>query len=187
MIDSFFLLSGAGEVLVEKHWRSIIPRSLCDTFWHERAKVASPEDVSPVITTSKHYLVNVNRFGLWFLAVIQQETPPLMVIEFLHRIGDVLKDYLNEMMDNGMPLTTDPNILKSMILPPTTLGRMVGSVTGRGEATVVQEISDTTMSNVPWRKSGVKYSNNEIYFDIIEEIDTIIDSNGQSVMQEVHG
>ena len=66
------------------------------------------------------------------------------VIEFLHRIGDVLKDYLNEvredvvkenflllyqlldeMMDNGMPLTTEPNILKSMILPPTTLGRMV--------------------------------------------------------------
>ena len=43
------------------------------------------------------------------------------------------------------------------------------------------------MSNVPWRKSGAKYSNNEIYFDIIEELDSIIDSNGQSVMLEVHG
>lgn len=43
------------------------------------------------------------------------------------------------------------------------------------------------MSNVPWRKSGAKYSNNEIYFDIVEELDSIIDSNGQSVMLEVHG
>merc|ERR1712195_388162 len=206
MIDSFFQLSGAGEVLVEKHWRAINPRSMCDIFWKARGKCHCIEDVDPVITTAKHYLVNVHRFGMWFLAVIQTEVPPLLSIEFLHRIGDVLKDYLgevredvvkenflllyqllDEMMDNGFPLTTEPNILKSMILPPTTLGRMAGAITGTGQQTVVQEISDTTMSNVPWRKSGVKYSNNEIYFDIIEEIDTIIDSNGQSVMQEVHG
>jgi len=206
MIDSFFLLSGTGEVLVEKHWRAINPRSMCDIFWKARGKCQCVEDVDPVITTAKHYLVNVHRFGMWFLAVIQIEVPPLLSIEFLHRIGDVLKDYLgevredvvkenflllyqllDEMMDNGMPLTTEPNILKSMILPPTTLGRMAGAITGTGQQTVVQEISDTTMSNVPWRKTGVKYSNNEIYFDIVEEIDCIIDSNGQSVMLEVNG
>jgi len=206
MIDSFFLLSGTGEVLVEKHWRQINPRSMCDTFWKERGKVGNPEDVDPVLCTAKHYLVNVHRFGMWFLAVIRTELPPLMSIEFLHRIADVLKDYLgevredvvkenflllyqllDEMMDNGMPLTTEPNILKSMILPPTTLGRMAGAISGHGPQTVVQEISDATMSNVPWRKSGAKYSNNEIYFDIVEELDSIIDSNGQSVMLEVHG
>merc|ERR1711907_834841 len=114
-----------------------------------------------------------------------------MVIEFLHRIGDVLKDYLNElldeMMDNGFPLTTEPNILKSMILPPTTIGRMVGTVTGNSAATVVSELPDGTLSNVPWRKAGAKYSNNEIYFDIIEEIDCIIDNSGSLVTCEVMG
>eukprot|EP00658_Telonema_sp_P-2_P022742 TRINITY_DN190_c0_g1_i4.p1 TRINITY_DN190_c0_g1~~TRINITY_DN190_c0_g1_i4.p1 ORF type:complete len:423 (-),score=98.98 TRINITY_DN190_c0_g1_i4:264-1532(-) len=206
MIDSFFLLSSTGEVLVEKHWRVITPRTMADTFWKARGKCAQAEDVDPVIGTAKHYLVNIHRFQLWFLAVIQVEVPPLLAIEFLHRIGDVLKDYLgevredvvkenflllyqllDEMMDNGMPLTTEPNILKSMILPPTTLGRMAGAITGSGQQCVVQEIADSTMSNVPWRKSGVKYSNNEIYFDIVEEIDSIIDSNGQSVMMEIHG
>lgn len=29
-------------------------------------------------------------------------------------------------------------------------------------------------SNVPWRKAGVKYTQNEIYFDIVEEIDATI-------------
>lgn len=29
-------------------------------------------------------------------------------------------------------------------------------------------------SNVPWRKAGVKYTQNEIYFDIIEEIDATV-------------
>ncbi len=30
-----------------------------------------------------------------------------------------------------------------------------------------------------WRKAGVKYSQNEIYFDIVEEVDVLISSNGQ--------
>ena len=33
----------------------------------------------------------------------------------------------------------------------------------------------TFVTNIPWRKLGVKYTNNEIFFDITEEIDCIID------------
>ena len=33
-------------------------------------------------------------------------------------------------MDNGFPLTTEPNILKEMIPPPSMLNRVVNSVTG---------------------------------------------------------
>ena len=33
------------------------------------------------------------------------------------------------------------------------------------------------LSNVPWRRSGVKYTNNEAYFDVVEEIDAIIDKS----------
>ena len=42
-------------------------------------------------------------------------------------------------------------------------------------------------SNIPWRKKGLKYTNNEIYFDIVEEIDCIIDNNGMVVSSEVSG
>lgn len=34
------------------------------------------------------------------------------------------------------------------------------------------------LSVVPWRRTGVKYTNNEAYFDVIEEIDAIIDKSG---------
>ena len=43
------------------------------------------------------------------------------------------------------------------------------------------------LSNVPWRRSGVKYTNNEAYFDVIEEVDAIIDRSGQTVSAEIHG
>ena len=43
------------------------------------------------------------------------------------------------------------------------------------------------LSNVPWRRSGVKYTNNEAYFDVIEEVDAIIDKSGSTVSAEIHG
>lgn len=43
------------------------------------------------------------------------------------------------------------------------------------------------LSNIPWRRLGVKYTNNEAYFDLIEEIDAIIDRNGTTIMCEIQG
>merc|ERR1711871_256476 len=158
MIDSLFVINGTGDVIIEKHWRAVTLRTVCDTFWHERTKVPEAQDLSPVITTAKHYLIHAYRFELFFLCVAQTEVPPLLVIEFLHRICDVLQDYLgevseevvkenfvllyqllDEMMDNGFPLTTEPNILKSMILPPTTLGKMAKSIS-MGSSNVVADL-----------------------------------------------
>lgn len=43
------------------------------------------------------------------------------------------------------------------------------------------------LSNVPWRRSGVKYTNNEAYFDVTEEVDAIIDKSGATVAAEIQG
>jgi hypothetical protein len=43
------------------------------------------------------------------------------------------------------------------------------------------------LSNIPWRRTGVKYTNNEAYFDVIEEIDVIIDRSGSTVFAEIQG
>ena len=46
---------------------------------------------------------------------------------------------------------------------------MVNTVTGKSN---VSEVLPTgQLSNIPWRRAGVKYTNNEAYFDVIEEVD----------------
>jgi len=56
---------------------------------------------------------------------------------------------------------------------------------------VAYSMSDTLptgqLSNVPWRRTGVKYTNNEAYFDVVEEIDVIIDKSGSTVFAEIQG
>lgn len=88
-------------------------------------------------------------------------------------------------MDFGYPLTTEPNALRSMIEPPTVISRLTAATTGKSGVSDV--LPTGTISNMPWRKTDVKYSQNEIYVDIIEEVDTILDRNGKIVSSEVSG
>eukprot|EP01038_Epipyxis_sp_PR26KG_P007925 gene7925-10758_t len=204
MIQSFFLISNTGEVIIEKHWRGVTPRSICDFFWDEVNKCESKEEVPPIITTSKYYLVSIFRSEIFLLATLTGETQPLIVIEFLHRMYEIFEEYfgtvdessikenfstvyqlLEEMMDYGYPLTTEPNALKAMIKPTSVISRITSAAMGGSNVSDV--LPDGTISNMPWRKTGVKYSQNEIYLDIIEEIDAIIDRNGMIIISEVSG
>lgn len=204
MIHSLFILHENGDVIIEKHYRGLINRSVCDYFWDQVNKAASPAGVSPVIITPKFYLVHIQRNGLYYLATIQNEVPPLLVIDFLQRLYDVFQEYftnvtesslkenfstvyqlLEEMLDNGVPFTTEPNILREMIAPPNIITNVIQGVTGN--SAVNEVLPDGSLTSIPWRKMGVKYTNNEIFFDITEEIDCIIDNNGLVVNSEVHG
>uniref|UniRef100_A0A665TW78 AP-3 complex subunit mu-1-like n=1 Tax=Echeneis naucrates TaxID=173247 RepID=A0A665TW78_ECHNA len=188
MIHSLFLINQSGDIFLEKHWKSVIGRSVCDYFFEAKEKAVDPENVAPVLQTPHHYLISILRGKLFFLSVIQTEVPPLFVIEFLHRVADTFQDYfgdcsegvikdnlvtvyelLEEMLDNGFPLATESNVLKEMIRPPTILRSVVNTLTGGSN--VGDTLPTGQLSNIPWRRAGVKYTNNEAYFDVIEEID----------------
>ncbi|CAN7992752.1 unnamed protein product [Ixodes hexagonus] len=204
MIHSFFVINTSGDVFIEKHWKKVIHRSVCDYFFEVQKKVASPEEIPPVISTPHHYLINIYRSKMFFVAVTMSEVPPLFVIEFLHRVVDTFADYfsdcteflikehyvvvyelLDEMLDNGFPLATESNILKELIKPPNILRTLANTVTGRTNLSAT--LPTGQLSNVPWRRTGVKYTNNEAYFDVVEEVDAIIDKSGSVISAEIQG
>jgi len=199
-----FVINPSGDVFMEKHWKSVISRSICDYFFDAQNKATSPSEVPPVISTPHHFLISIYRCNVYFVAVIMSEVPPLFVVEFLHRVVDTFEDYfgecseatikdnyvvvyelLDEMLDNGFPLATESNILKELIKPPNILRSVVNTVTGK--TNVSATLPTGQLSNVPWRRAGVKYTNNEAYFDVIEEVDAILDKSGATVSAEIHG
>ncbi|KAM9364095.1 AP-3 complex subunit mu-1 [Pholidichthys leucotaenia] len=204
MIHSLFLINHSGDIFLEKHWKSVISRSVCDYFFEAKEKAVEPENVPPVLQTPHHYLISILRGKLFFLSIVQTEVAPLFVIEFLHRVADTFQDYfgecsestikdnvvtvyelLEEMLDNGFPLATESNVLKEMIRPPNILRSVVNTLTGASN--VGDSLPTSQLSNVPWRRAGVKYTNNEAYFDVIEEIDAIVDKSGTMVFAEIQG
>lgn len=160
------------------------------------------------MSTSHHFLISIYREDIFLLATTTRETNPLLIIEFLHRIFDLFEEYfssvdedtvkdnfsiiyqlLEEMVDYGFALITEPNLLKAMIPPPSLVTQITQAVTfnNTGMANISDVLPDSTLSSMPWRKSDVYYSQNEIYLDIIEEIDAIIDRNNFIVASEVSG
>uniref|UniRef100_A0A804PPE3 Uncharacterized protein n=3 Tax=Zea mays TaxID=4577 RepID=A0A804PPE3_MAIZE len=85
---------------------------------------------------------------------------------------------LDEMMDNGFPLTTEPNILKEMITPPNIVNKMLNVVTGKS-STLGSKLPDAAASFVPWRRTTVKDASNEVYVNIVEELDAYVNREGQ--------
>jgi AP-3 complex subunit mu len=154
------------------------------------------QDVPPILVTPKYYLLNIYRGGLYIVSVVTGELAPLSGVEFLHRVFDVLQDYfgevsprtltenfstvyqlLEEMLDNGHPMITEPNALSSLISPPSIVGRVTSFIVGK-TSNVSDTLGESAMSIIPWRRTGVRYAQNEIYFDIIEEIDAIFERYG---------
>ena len=58
---------------MEKHWASVVNKSVCDYFFEEQAKAPTPADVPPVISTPHYYLISIYRNDLYFVAVLQNE------------------------------------------------------------------------------------------------------------------
>jgi AP-3 complex subunit mu len=243
MIQSLFLLSPTGQVLIERHFRGqTTSRRVCDAFWnrasermehHGGVAVASSrlwqqderhvqsavlyDTVPPVMEVATEeegggggrrggggtvYVISILRDGLSYLAVCPAETSPLAVIELLHRIADTFQEYFNnradeqaikenfstvyqlleEMIDYGWPLTTEINALKAMIRPPTVMSKLLQSTDQ-----VSDELPSGAVSNMPWRLSNPVYAQNEIYVDITEEVDAILDTTGAVVQCDVSG
>uniref|UniRef100_A0A5S6R3C4 MHD domain-containing protein n=1 Tax=Trichuris muris TaxID=70415 RepID=A0A5S6R3C4_TRIMR len=201
---SLFIINKTGDLILEKHWKSAINRTVCDYFFEAQKEASTPEDVPVAIVTPHHYLINVYRDQLFFVAAVKVELPPLVVVEFLHRVVDTIISYfdecndtvikdnlvtlyelLDEMLDNGYPLSTEPNVLRELIKPPSFFRNLSNTVTGKSNVSEVLPVGQ--LSNIPWRRSGVRYTNNEAYFDVVEEIDAIIDKSGNLIFGEIQG
>lgn len=191
---------------MEKHWQKIVPKSDLEYLTSALQKASDVTNVPPVIQTPYRCIVNIFRNELLLVAIVSSESnlDSLFIIEFLHRIVDIVQNYfgdcnenlikeqlvtvyelLDEMLDAGYPFATELNVLKELIKPPNLLRTIANSVTGR--TNVSESMPTNQVSNVPWRKLGIKYTNNEAYFDVIEELDAILDKNGAIITAEING
>jgi len=93
---------------------------------------------------------------------------------------------LDEMNDGGHPFNLEPNILEEMITVPSIFSKGKSIVLGPG-SNISSILPNGTISQTPWRRQGVKYTSNEIFLDLIEEIDAIVESNGNIIGAKVSG
>jgi len=148
VFDNF---SPATTPILQHEWRSRPATTAASLYSLYKAQPSPRPSLIYLPTTSPPTLLfNIIHNNLLFLSPTTSEIEPLLISEFLHRVIDVLEDYLgspllgskieanydivaqllNEMCDDGFPFTTEPNALRDVVLPPSLMGKLLGSVTG---------------------------------------------------------
>lgn len=201
MLSSLFMLSTSGEVIIEKQFREKLPRTSLEDFWSTYvAPLKAIEEVPNVVQYSRYAFVQILRGNVVFLGITTQETPPFLIIEILNMIAKTLERYLKELsedtlrenfsvvyqlleelIDNGYPLTTEQHVLEDLVPPPTLENKVRQMLDAPKRGVSVHE------NSVPWRNPGIKYANNEIFFDVVEFMDVIIDAEGGIVKSSLRG
>ncbi|KAL7282033.1 hypothetical protein ACG7TL_003500 [Trametes sanguinea] len=176
------------------------------------ASAAHPDDVDPVLYISGINMdtpsacCHVKRGDLRYLCPVSGDVDPLYAFAFLQTFIEILHEYfghvsaetlkqnfdvvyqlLEETLDSGgHPLTTSPNALRDIVIPPTLLNKVL-SVAGVSGLATSSANSHPFASPIPWRKTGVRYNNNEIFFDVIETLDAVVNKNGTTAVSSVWG
>jgi AP-1 complex subunit mu len=148
--------------------------------------------------TRKNNLYGKCFFSFQVMAVAKGNPNVTLILHFLHRLIKVFEDYfkvledeslrdnfvisyelLDEMMDNGYPQITETSVLKEYI--KTNAHKM------KKEA-ITDIVVPTAASNVvSWRPEGIKYKKNEIFLDVIEQLNMIVNPSGSVLSSEIIG
>lgn len=110
--------------------------------------------------------------------------PPLQVLEEYFKeleeesIRDnfvIIYELLDEMMDFGYPQTTESKILQEYI-------------TQESYKLEVQVRPPMAVTNaVSWRSEGIRYRKNEVFLDVVESVNLLVNANGNVVRSEILG
>jgi len=199
MIKSLIILDSEGEIIFKKDVLSKVNKDSCVFFWKQVQSASSVADVPPILDTGRDYIVHVQKNGLFFLALIEDEVAPLLVIEFLRHFSDIAEFYyedltaaslrknlinlcevIEEMIDGGLPFISDMSCLTEIIKPPSFLSQ-------GGMTETITDVPDHMFLPVYWRKHNVTHFQDEIFIDIIEEMNCTVDRNGAVLRSGVNG
>lgn len=98
--------------------------------------------------------------------------------------SDTLTLLINEMIVNGMPHVTETNNLKNLVLLKSLLSTIIKAGNQLASAATHKTLSSLSAGpvssvssesdEIPWRKSNVKYTNNEMFVDVVESVNAIL-------------
>ncbi|KAJ0037989.1 hypothetical protein Pint_22881 [Pistacia integerrima] len=194
-VSALFLLDIKGRVLVWRDYRGDVSAIQAERFFTKLIeKEGDAQSQDPVVYNNGVSYLFIQHSNVYLMTASRQNCNAASLLFFLHRVVDVFKHYfeeleeeslrdnfvvvyelLDEMMDFGYPQYTEATILSEFI--KTDAYRM--EVTQRPPMAVTNAVS--------WRSEGILYKKNEVFLDVVESVNILVNSNGQIIRSDVVG
>ena len=196
MASSVVLINYKGEVLIYRNYKYDVSRE--ETMEFCRKIVATKEaNEKPIIYLNGVSYIHTREGEVSVLATTKSNANVAMVFSFLYGLIKIFKSYfqefsekkikenfvliyelLDEIMDYGYPQITDSNLLKKYITQEGYKEQDSGKL---------KEALTQLTGAVSWRPQNVYHPTNEIYLDVIESVNLLINKTGEIIKAEVQG
>ncbi|KAG6384778.1 hypothetical protein SASPL_153596 [Salvia splendens] len=193
--SALFVLDIKGRCLISRDYRGNVSTAEVERFFSKHLeKEGDMESHGPICYDNGVSYVFIQHSNVYILAASRQNSNAATLLVFLHRVVHVLKHYfekleeeslkdnfvvvyelLDEIMDFGYPQYTEAKILSEFI--KTDAYRMEAS----------QKPPMAVTNAVSWRSEGILYRTNEVFLDVVEKVNLLVNSNGQIIRSEVNG
>ena len=144
--------------------------------------------------------IHTTQGDITLVATTKSNPNSAMLMQFLFQIVNLCKAYfsgsfdenhirdnfvliyelLDEIMDYGYPQITDPDLLKEYI----TQGSKKIETTN---AEKLKQITIRATGAISWRSENIRYSNNVVYIDVIENVNVLISTRDTLLKSDVQG
>lgn len=200
MASQIHFLDIKGKPLLSRDYKGDIASNTVEKFPLLLLELENSDEVSkPCVYYQGINYIYIQHNNLYILALTKKNENIMAIVIFISKLIDVLKQYfksleeesirdnfviiyelLDEMMDYGIPQTTDTKILKEYITQDYY--KLIRQKTNK----LVQPPNALTNA-VSWRKDGIFYKKNEAFLDVVESINMLINANGQVLNSEILG
>jgi len=189
------ILDLKGKSLIQRSYRDDIPSITVERFLPLLLEQEEEgQTITPCFTSAGINYIYIRYNNLYLLALSKKNSNAIELLTFLHKLAEVLTEYfkeleeesirdnfvivyelLDEMMDFGYPQTTESKILQEYI-------------TQESYKLEVQVRPPMAVTNaVSWRSEGIRYRKNEVFLDVVESVNLLVNSNGSVVRSEILG
>ncbi|CAD1813727.1 Adaptor complexes medium subunit family protein [Candida parapsilosis] len=147
-----------------------------------------------IVINSTYYVVGHKHQSLLIYVLCSEDktvSNPLIPHTFITRFVETLQDYfddltrskveantdiitliLYQMLDDGMPYITDFNKIRDSVSHTSLLSKIINEAS---KTTGLQpEVKQSFTTDIPWRRNNARHTNNEMYVDVIENVNMIL-------------
>ncbi|KAI5956720.1 hypothetical protein KGF54_000337 [Candida jiufengensis] len=194
MIEALYI-SDISNVLIYEYsnklslpkFKSILPKI------QSQINNSSSSTTTHISINSSYYIIQHNHLSLNFYVLCSNtyNTNPIIPHTFILRLIETLQDYFGElnsnkietnndiitlilyqMLDDGMPNITDFNKIRDLVSHNSLLTKILNEASKT--TGIAQDTKLSFQTDIPWRRNDAKYTNNEMYVDVIENISLTI-------------
>ncbi|XP_071511994.1 AP-1 complex subunit mu-1 isoform X2 [Diadema antillarum] len=193
-VSALFILDIKGKVLISRNYRGDVDMSAIDKFMTLMMDREEEEALSPIIIHGGVNYMYIKHNNLYIVTISKKNANVALVFTILHKVVEVFIEYfkemeeesirdnfviiyelLDELIDFGYPQTTDSKILQEYI-------------TQEGQKLEIAPKPPPAITNaVSWRSDNIKYRKNEVFLDVIESVNLLVNVNGNVLRSEIIG